>query len=702
LDANSILPSASARYSLGALTRYFLKLGAIGFGGPVALVGYMYRDLVESRGWISEDDYKEGLTLAQLMPGPLAAQLAMYLGFVHYRILGATVVGAAFVLPSFLMVVAIGWAYLRYGGLPWMQAAFYGVGATVIGIIAISAWKLTTKNIGRDRLLWVIFVVTSAFTVWTQSESVWLFLGSGVLAWLVRAPPKRRLGPGIAPAVLALDPTLTPASAIASSFDWNLLAQIGVFFAKAGAFVFGSGLAIVPFLYAGVVHQHAWLNERQFVDAVAVAMLTPGPVVITVGFIGYLIAGLSGAVVASVGTFLPCYLFTIVPAPYFKKYGKRPAIVAFVDGVTAAAIGAITGAVLVLASRTIVDMATAFMALATAAVIWRFKKVPEPAIVAIAAIVGVLAFPGTVHGQARAPLELAYSIPLADVHGRIDHLAIDIEDARLFVAALGNGSVEVVDLRARARSDRITGQHEPQGIGYLPNGKRLLVANAGGGVDVFEGWPLRRVSRIDRLDDADNVRIAPTTGNVYVGFGHALAVISADGQNLLGSIDLAGHPESFQLESPGSRVFVNVPTAREIVVVDREKRAVTGKWMVADASANFPMALDQANHRLFVATRHPASLLVYDTESGTRVASLPTGGDADDLFYDAKRRQIYVVCGEGVIDVVQQRDPNRYVSASKVQTVRGARTGLFAEDVLYVAVPVHGRSPAEIRAYAVQ
>jgi chromate transporter len=188
LGANT---TPAAHYSLGALTRYFLKLGTVGFGGPVALVGSMYRDLVEARGWIAEDDYREGLTLAQLMPGPLAAQLAMYLGFVHYRVVGASVVGAAFVLPSFLMVVAIGWAYQRYGGLPWMQAAFYGVGAAVIGIIAKSAFRLTTKNIGRDRLLLLIFLVTAAYTVGTQSESVLLFLGGGVLAWLVRAPPKR-------------------------------------------------------------------------------------------------------------------------------------------------------------------------------------------------------------------------------------------------------------------------------------------------------------------------------------------------------------------------------------------------------------------------------------------------------------------------------------------------------------------------------
>jgi chromate transporter len=386
--------TSSSPYSLGQLALYFVKLGSIGFGGPVALVGYMYRDLVEKRQWISEEDYREGLALAQLMPGPLAAQLAMYLGYVRYRTMGATVVGAAFVLPSFLMVVVIGWAYVRYGGLPWMQAAFYGVGAAVIGIIAISAYKLTVKNIGKDKLLWVIYVVTAGVTVWTQTESVWLFLGAGILVWLVRAPPKRGFGPGATPALWVLTPHSPSACAVATGVDWSLLAQLGAFFAKAGAFVFGSGLAIVPFLYGGVVHDHQWLTERQFVDAVAVAMITPGPVVITVGFIGYLIAGLSGAVVAALGTFLPCYLFTVLPAPYFKKYGKRPALLAFVGGVTAAAIGAITGAAIVLAERSIVDVMTAVIALAVIGLIWKAKKLPEPVLVAMAAIVGLLIFPG--------------------------------------------------------------------------------------------------------------------------------------------------------------------------------------------------------------------------------------------------------------------------------------------------------------------
>ena len=377
-------------YTLRQLVLYFLRLGALGFGGPVALAGYMRRDLVEARHWITEADYKEGLALAQLAPGPLAAQLAIYLGYVHYRIVGATLVGMAFVLPSFLMVVALGWAYVRFGGLTWMQSVFYGVGAAVIGIIAISAHKLTTKSVGKDKLLWAVYLLLAAVTVVTESEVAWLFLAAGVLVWFWRAPPKwLRQGRMNAVAVTPV----AAASGLLGTIDWPLLAQLGAFFAKAGAFVFGSGLAIVPFLYGGVVTGHHWLNEKQFVDAVAVAMITPGPVVITVGFIGYLVAGLPGACVAALGTFLPCYLFTILPAPYFKKYGKLPAILAFVDGVTAAAVGAITGAVIVLAKRSIVDVPTALLAVATVLLLVKFKKLPEPVIVAGAALLGLALYP---------------------------------------------------------------------------------------------------------------------------------------------------------------------------------------------------------------------------------------------------------------------------------------------------------------------
>ncbi len=379
-------------YSLWQLTGYFLKLGALGFGGPVALAGYMHRDLVGRRGWVSDADYKEGLALAQLAPGPLAAQLAIYLGYVHYRILGATLAGLAFVAPSFLMVVARGWAYVQFGGIPWMQAVFYGVGAAVIGIIAMSAKKLTEKSIGKDKLLWAIYLLLALFTVVTESEVAWLFIAAGGLVWLLRAPPKWLSKPGVNAVALV------PLPLAGGHVDVSVLTQLAIFFAKAGTFVFGSGLAIVPFLYGGVVTEHHWLTERQFVDAVAVAMITPGPVVITVGFIGYLVAGLPGASVAALATFLPCYLFTIIPAPYFTRFGKVPGVIAFVDGITAAAIGAITGSVIVIAKRSIIDIPTAVLALATAALLWKFRKLPEPVIVAGAALIGLAAYP-LIHQQ---------------------------------------------------------------------------------------------------------------------------------------------------------------------------------------------------------------------------------------------------------------------------------------------------------------
>jgi chromate transporter len=318
-QANQTQETTKINYSLWDMVLYMLKLGVIGFGGPIALIGYMHRDLVEQKKWISESEYTEGLALAQLAPGPLAAQLGIYLSYVHYGILGATIGGIAFILPSFLIVVALGWVYVQYGGISWMQAVFYGVGACVIGIIANSAYKLTQKMI-KGKLVWIIYLISISITVITESEIIWTFLLAGVLVWFAEAPPKNwfqgNKSFSIAPLLLLTQTTTTIAK---EGILWKIL----LYFSQAGAFVFGSGLAIVPFLYGGVVKDFQWLTDKQFVDAVAVAMITPGPVVITTGFIGYLIAGLSGSVVAALGTFLPCYLFTILPAPYFKNMANN-------------------------------------------------------------------------------------------------------------------------------------------------------------------------------------------------------------------------------------------------------------------------------------------------------------------------------------------------------------------------------------------
>jgi chromate transporter len=364
--------------SMSRFVGYFLWLGTVGFGGPIALAGHMQQDLVDKRRWVSREDYVEGLALAQLAPGPLAAQLAIYLGYIRAGIVGATLVGIAFVLPSFLMVLALSAAYVRYGGLSWMQGMFYGIGAAVIAIIARSAVKLTKLTLGKDWLLWAIFLTLAVATAWTSREIIWLFLLGGVVALMVKSFSSRKPASGVAGVLLA--GLATPATGI--------LWQIFAYFAKAGLFVFGSGLAIVPFLYGGTVLEHHWLTDRQFVDAVAVAMITPGPVVITVGFIGYLVAGVPGATAAALGVFLPVYMVVIVLAPSYKRWAKNPQLNAFVRGVTAAATGAIAGAVVVLARRSIYDLPTTLIAGASLVILLKWK-VPEPVIIGCAAVVGV-------------------------------------------------------------------------------------------------------------------------------------------------------------------------------------------------------------------------------------------------------------------------------------------------------------------------
>ncbi len=379
------MPSSTPPCTLRAFLLYFLRLGTFGFGGPIALVGAMQRDLVDDRRWVSKQDYVEGLALAQLAPGPLAAQLAIYLGWVRAGVAGATWVSLAFVLPSFLMVLALSALYVRFGGLAWMQGAFYGVGAAVIAIVGRSVWKLVQTTIARDRVLWPLFAVSALVTAWTQTEWVWLFVACGFVSLWVKAPPRLSRKPGVlgvaVPAWL-----LTGLHGMASR---ALLGKLFVYFAQAGALVFGSGLAIVPFLHGGVVNGFHWLTERQFLDAVAVAMITPGPVVITVAFIGYLVAGPVGASVAALGVFLPCYLLVVLPARHFRRWAQNRRIQAFIVGVTAAATGAIAGAAWVLGRRALTDWPTVLIALATLLLLTRTRRVTEPGVILLAGAVGL-------------------------------------------------------------------------------------------------------------------------------------------------------------------------------------------------------------------------------------------------------------------------------------------------------------------------
>jgi chromate transporter len=383
-----------AEVGFGRILRYFLKLGTIGFGGPIASVGYMQRDLVEQRGWIDRRNFLDGVALGQTMPGPLAAQVAMWVGYLRRGPLGAAAVAAAFVAPSFLMVVVVGAIYARYSGLAIVQSLFYGIAPAVMAIITIAAVKLVRMTDGHDWRLWIISGLIFALTAITGSEPILVIIGAGLLLILLDARPSlRRRQRDIPPSDGHKQPDPKPAIpmilGLGTLAGAGTLTALGLFFLKTGAIVFGSGLAIVPFLRDGVVAQHHWLTNGQFLDAVAMGLITPGPVVITAGFIGYLVAGLPGAIVSTVAIFTPIYLGVVVPGRWFLRHRDNPQIKAFVSGATAAAAGALSGAVVVLTRQAVTDWPTVAIALGTLVVLWRFK-IGEPYLVLAAGALGIL------------------------------------------------------------------------------------------------------------------------------------------------------------------------------------------------------------------------------------------------------------------------------------------------------------------------
>jgi chromate transporter len=374
--------------------RYFLGLGTWGFGGPIASVGYMQRDLVEKRKWLSEPEFLNGVALGQAMPGPLAAQVVMWVGFLRAGIVGALGSATVFIMPSFLLVLGVAAIYVPNQGLPLVESLFYGIAPAVIAVIAVAAVKLARLTNRREGKLWAISIVIAVVTAVTGAEVALLFIAAGGGMMLLEAPPRlrRRFGRNQA------GPTPRGLAAVGVAGSFNVLSGIAtagtlgalaLFFLKAGAFIFGSGLAIVPFLREGVVEQHHWLTERQFLDAVAMGLITPGPVVITATFIGYLIGGLAGAGVATVAIFLPIYLGVILPGPWFVRHQDNPQVKAFVRGATAAAAGAIAGATVVLSKGAILDWPTALIALAGLGFVLRFKN-REPVLVLAAAVAGIL------------------------------------------------------------------------------------------------------------------------------------------------------------------------------------------------------------------------------------------------------------------------------------------------------------------------
>jgi chromate transporter len=378
---------APAARTMRGLFLYFLRLGSTGFGGPIALAGYMRRDLVDERRWYSDDEYQQGLAIAQTMPGPLAAQLAMWLGYLERGAAGALLVALPFIVPPFLLVTAVAALYAHYQGLSQVQSIFFGVGPAVMAIIAIAAYKLARSTNKRDPLLWTIATIVCASTAISGSEIVWLFLAAGFFGAVYYGGGL----PGLRGGTAALS---TLPLATVKGFVWlaagGTLGAMALFFAKASALTFGSGLAVVPFLHQGLVTDHHWLTERQLTDAVAMGLISPGPVVIMGTFAGYLVAGVAGAVVATVALFTPTYLFVVVPGRLFRRFERHPRLQGFVKGATAAAAGAIAGAAIVIGRQTIHGwLAAAIGVVALASLLQKRMKVPEPALVAAAAVAGL-------------------------------------------------------------------------------------------------------------------------------------------------------------------------------------------------------------------------------------------------------------------------------------------------------------------------
>lgn len=367
---------------------YFLGLGTWGFGGPIATVGYMQRDLVEDRKWLAREEMLDGIALGQTMPGPLAAQVAMWVGYLRRGAIGALGTASAFILPSFLFVIGIGYLYVRYQGLSAVQSLFYGISPAVIAIVVLAVWKLARLTDEREIRLWTISGAVAIVTAVTGTEVALLIIAAGLAILFWDAPPdwrpwRRKIS------MMGLPLPFT--SATPALISLPILLALFLFFLKAGAFIFGSGLAIVPFLHQGVVLDNHWLTERQFLDAVAVGLITPGPVVITAVFIGYLVAGLPGAIVSAIGIFTPIYLGVVIPGRWFIRHRNDPRVRAFVKGATAGAAGAIAGATAVLGRGAIIDVPTAAIAIVSLLFLWRLKfKLKEPVLVFAAGAVGLL------------------------------------------------------------------------------------------------------------------------------------------------------------------------------------------------------------------------------------------------------------------------------------------------------------------------
>ncbi|MEJ0035481.1 MAG: chromate efflux transporter [Gammaproteobacteria bacterium] len=764
-------------------TRTWARIALLSFGGPAGQIAVMHRILVEEKRWIGEERFLHALNFCMLLPGPEAQQLATYIGWLMHGTRGGLVAGVLFVLPGFLAIMAFSLVYALWGYHPLIAGLFLGLKAAVVALIVEAILRIARRALRSALAITIaalafvaIFLLRVPFPLivlfagvfgylWTRSGRTDLLGTSGHAKNASQAPAPRldesrltQVKPSAARALKVLAVWLPlwflPLAALAIfAGRTHVLTEVGVFFSKMAVVTFGGAYAVLSYVAQQAVQNYHWLTASQMLDGLGLAESTPGPLIMVVQFVGFLagyqsadvgnplLVGILAACLTVWVTFIPCFLWIFLGAPYVERLRQNKALSGALAAITAAVVGVIANLALWFALHTLfgemkstaiggivrIDVPVlstingVLLALITLACFMTFwLKWHMGRMLALCALLGIgcslLISPATAAPEA-APIAVEAKISLGDVAGRIDHLAYDARRQRLYIAELGNDSVGIVDLDEKRLLRTVPGFSEPQGIAYEPTTDSIYVANGGEGtVRVFRASDFALVATIRVGADPDNLRVDAAAKRVYVGYGAssgALAIIDPVKREKIGDIPLKKHAESFQLEPDGDRIFVNVPAAEEIAVVSRASGTQIASWPTGTLHENFALALDPVAGRVIAIFRHPARLAAFDMRTGSTislverqvevptgkaVATLDTCADADDVFLDAKRNRLYVLCGDGYVDVFGIAAGGKYSRAGRLATSPGSRTGLFIpeRERLVVAIRASARSDAAV------
>ena len=770
MNAAAASPRATSAVSLSEAFRTWVRVALLSFGGPAGQIAVMHRILVEEKRWIGEDRFLHALNFCMLLPGPEAQQLATYIGWLMHGTRGGLVAGGLFVLPGFIAIMTFSLIYALWGYHPLIAGLFLGLRAAVVALIVEAILRISRRALRGAPAVTIavlafiaIFLLRVPFPIIVLSAGVfgyvWTRLGHTDLlaAGTHSTRGKQALPPPVldessltqvtpsarrALKVLAvwLPLWFAPLAALAIfAGPSHVLTQVGVFFSKMAVVTFGGAYAVLAYVAQQAVQNYHWLTASQMLDGMGLAESTPGPLIMVVQFVGFLagyqstaamnpvLIGIAAACLTVWVTFVPCFLWIFLGAPYVERLRQNRALSGALAAITAAVVGVIANLALWFALHalfarmesspvagvvsidlpvlsTINWLLLALIALAFFMTFW--LKWHMGRMLVLCALLGigcsVLVSPAQAATDATPPLALQARISLGDVSGRIDHLAFDPTRQRLYVAELGNNSIGIVDLNENRLLRTVPGFSEPQGIAYEPSTDSIYVANGGeGAVRVFRASDFALVTTIHVGADPDNVRVDSTATRVYVGYGSsagALAVIDPATRERIADIPLKKHPESFQLEPGGERIFVNVPEADEIAVVSRVSRSQIATWPTGSLRANFPLALDAMSGRALAVFRHPPRLVAYDMGSGKVVGGSDVCSDADDTFVDPKRNRVYIVCGEGYVDALERSGGDKYSRVGRFATSPGSRTALFIteRDRLAIAIRASSRGDAAI------